>query len=76
MTSDDTADVVILLQWFPGFTSTQNWKIQSQYSNKNSPNNFEKLIGENAKITENYWSPAVICSPKLNRLVFQNKPCS
>ena len=27
-----------------------------------SPNNTKKLVGENAKMTGNYQSPAVICS--------------
>ena len=28
-----------------------------------SPNNSKNLIRDNAKMTGNYWSPAVICSP-------------
>ena len=65
MSSDDRADVWTLLPRFAGFTSTQNLALESQYSSKNSPNNSKKLIHENAKMTGNYQSPAVICSSVL-----------
>ena len=41
----------------------ENWNLESQYSSKNSLNKSKKLIGDNAKMTGNYQSPAVICSP-------------
>ena len=49
MPGHDTADVVTLLQQFPGFTATQ-----SQYSSKISSNNFKKLIGDNETMAGNY----------------------
>ena len=40
MSSDDTADVL---------TSTQNWKLECQYSHKITLNNSETLIADMAK---------------------------
>ena len=54
MLSDDTADLLTLLSYFAGFTSQQNWKLKSQYSSKNLPNNSKKLTGNKAKKTANY----------------------
>ena len=54
--------------WFVGFTYTQNWNFENQYSSKNSLNKTRKLISENAKTTGNYWSPAVICNPMMHFL--------
>ena len=48
----------------------QSWKLESQYSNKISPNNSKKLIGDNAKTTGNYRSPAVLCSSAWFLVVF------
>ena len=66
MLSDDTADVLTLLYQFADFTSTQNWKLESQYSSKISPKNSKKLIGHNAQMTGNYYSSVVICSPDIH----------
>ena len=41
------------------FHTIESWKV---LSSKSLPNNTKKLVGENAKKINNYWSPAVICS--------------
>ena len=40
-----------------------NLQVSLPHKIGSSPNNSKNLISDNAKMTGNYWSPAVICSP-------------
>ena len=53
MSKDGTADKLTLLYQFEDFTSTQTWKLESQYSRNISPNNSKKFNSDNAKMTSN-----------------------
>ena len=56
------------------FTSTQNWEFESQYSNKISPNNSKKLVGDNAKTISNNQSPVVIFKKERKMIVQSTDP--